>query len=290
MPTKRSPSPDYRIPILNTPPDVGTYHDVPFDANDPRSSEPLVKLEDYGIACENFYARDDGKNWPYNAPIEGATRHVWCRRAVAEKLVKINQRLESIGTRVVVLDAYRSVACQQGLWTFFDRQTQRDMPNATAEERKQTMLKIVSDPTRFNRDDPTTWPVHACGGAVDVTLEEIASGHRLDMGGRFDELSPIVYTDAYERRYEDEEISETHPALVNRRILHQAMTREGFVNYPLEFWHFDFGDQMHVFHAQELRLADAPRSAWYGYTESPEPVEEICPLFIQVTLEYTQSR
>ena len=41
------------------------------------------------------------------------------------------------------------------------------------------------------------------------------------------------------------------------------MIDEGFVNYPAEYWHFDFGNQMYVLNARALgRRYDA---AWYGY-------------------------
>jgi D-alanyl-D-alanine dipeptidase len=59
------------------------------------------------------------------------------------------------------------------------------------------------------------------------------------------------------------------PRLLNRRLLHRAMTEEGFLNYPLEFWHYDFGDQMYVLHAGLLKLPDAPKTAWYGYADAP---------------------
>lgn len=30
----------------------------------------------------------------------------------------------------------------------------------------------------------------------------------------------------------------------NRKVLCKAMQRAGFVNYPLEWWHFSYGDKM----------------------------------------------
>jgi D-alanyl-D-alanine dipeptidase len=169
-----------------------------------------------------------------------------------------------------VWDAYRPVTCQEGLWAFLSKQVATQFPHASAEEKINYTLKFLSDPTGFVRTDPTTWPVHSTGGAVDLTLRDLATGKLLDMGAGFDETEDISYSDAFERKLAAHEIAENYPALVNRRLLHTAMTREGFVNYPLEFWHFDYGDQMYILHSHLLGLPQTPSAAWYGYMESPE--------------------
>ena len=70
---------------------------------------------------------------------------------------------------------------------------------------------------------------HQTGGAVDIGLCN-AQGVDLDMGGtylRFDSKTPTRAC--------------TTP---HRQMLKRAMTGAGFINYPREWWHYSFGDQM----------------------------------------------
>ncbi len=259
----------YNIPVLGWAANAGSYRNIPIDKRDRRAAEPLVKFADYGIPCESFYDRTDGGNWPYHERIEGATKYVWGRKTVAEMLVRVNARVVPFGVEIFVLDAYRPVKCQEGLWKFFWKQAKLQMPNATEAEQREHVLNFVSDPTRFKRQDSTTWPVHTSGGAVDLTLRDIKTKQLLDMGARFDEMSTDSYSDALEKQLQAGEIKPDDPRLFNRRLLHWAMTEEGFINYPLEFWHYDFGDQMYVLHAGLLKTPAAPQSAWYGYADAP---------------------
>jgi D-alanyl-D-alanine dipeptidase len=257
--------PNYAIPILDWSSNAGSYGTIPVDNDDPRSRDPLVPVEEFGIAGESFYSRRDGKNWPYLVPIQGSLSRLWCRRLVAEKLVEVNARLRSYGAELYVWDAYRPIECQRGLWAFFSEQSLREMPNVSDEARKQYVLNYVSDPTRFVRSDSTTWPVHSSGAAIDLTLRDLGTSNLHDMGARFDEMHPVSHSDYFER-----EPSSPHTDVIrrNRRLLHWAMTKEGFVNYPLEFWHFDWGNQMYV---QNMKLlgGKAPRAAWFGYIDLP---------------------
>ena len=201
----------------------------------------------------------------------GALPEVWARKTVAEKLAHANEYLKEFKLELFVWDAYRPVRCQQGLWDYFTRQAAQKMPAASEEERRQWVLTFVSDPTNFKNDDAKTWPSHACGGAVDMTLRKI-DGELLDMGAAFDQMDEMASSDAFERMLAAGEIAEDDQRLWNRRLLHWTVIREGFINYRHEFWHFDYGDQMFVMHANELNLPVAPSAAWYGYIDPPEQV------------------
>jgi zinc D-Ala-D-Ala dipeptidase len=254
------------IPIVDWPSNAGAYGNVPVDLDDPRSADPLVRIGDFGIAGQSFYAREDGDNWPYNAKIDGALCDVWCRSLAAQKLKQANKFLETQGYELHVWDAYRPIACQTALWDFFYAQAPQD---AFESDRRNFALNYVSDPTRFNRRDPTTWPSHSTGAAVDLTLRDLETQKLCDMGARFDEASAISHSDAYERLLQREPTADVASICNNRRLLHFAMRQQGFVNYPLEFWHFDWGNQMYV-HNLRLLSGSAPERAWYGYIESPE--------------------
>jgi D-alanyl-D-alanine dipeptidase len=227
-----------------------------------------VRVSDYRIASESFYARTDGKNWPYNAAIRGSLPEVWARRGVAEKLAQVNQRLAPHGAELFAWDGYRPIDTQRALWEFFELQAARDMPGATSEAQREQVLRYVSDPTRLDRADPATWPTHTTGAAIDLTLRNLESRELLDMGAAFDEMSATSHSDALEHAYAAGRIEATSAPLKHRRLLHWAMEAEGFVNFPLEYWHFDWGNQMYVHNLTVLKK-EAPEGAWYGYVDPP---------------------
>ncbi|MFJ6796020.1 M15 family metallopeptidase [Streptomyces sp. NPDC091268] len=70
---------------------------------------------------------------------------------------------------------------------------------------------------------------HSRGSTVDVTLVDLVTRRPLDMGTPFDFFDPLARTDS--------------PwvgavARANRRLLGEALARQGFVNLPEEWWHF----------------------------------------------------
>ena len=76
---------------------------------------------------------------------------------------------------------------------------------------------------------------HSTGGAVDVTL--YYCGKEIDCGGRYLSFAPSTPTWSKELF-----ISQRR----SRFILYDAMTQAGFINYPLEWWHFCYGDKMYA--------------------------------------------
>lgn len=247
---------------------AGSYNSVPVDQADSRYNDPLVRISDFGITGESFYARTDGRNWPYHVRLPGSLDDVWCRRLVAQKLHNINAALAPHGCELYVWDGYRPVQCQLGLWDHFSAIVRRQLPDGPAAEIRSRVLTYISDPTSFDKDDPTTWPVHSCGGAVDLTLRCLKTGRLLDMGARFDELGEVSRIDYYESKVSDLPDNQVAAIRANRRLLYWAMSEAGFVNYPPEFWHYDWGDQMYVYNRRALGL-EVPECAWFGYTELP---------------------
>ena len=76
---------------------------------------------------------------------------------------------------------------------------------------------------------------HTTGGAVDVTL--FYCGKEVDCGSKYLTFTPQTptWSNALNRSQQR-----------NRFILYNAMTQAGFVNYPLEWWHFCYGDKMYA--------------------------------------------
>jgi zinc D-Ala-D-Ala dipeptidase len=259
---------DYReipIPLQRDSSTTADYGHVPVDLDSALSREPLVPLPEMGVASESYYARSDGFNSPYYRALPCAPHTVSCRRSVALKLREVNVRLEPFGLELLVWDAYRPIACQRELWEFFLQKARQALGEASDVEYSRFASRYCSDPSTFNPGDPTTWPTHITGGAVDLTLRRIATGELLNMGGTFDDPSPISHTHFFERHQEDDPSATALDAQRNRRLLYWAMLESGFANYPFEWWHFDWGTQMW---ALNTGPGEATR-AFYGPADSP---------------------
>ncbi len=257
------------IPILDDAPTTSRLGEVPVDDRDLRYSEPLADLRELGLAGENYYARTDGKNEPYCRQLSGSTSRLLARRSVAEKLVEIDRGLREFGLSVWIYDAYRPISAQRSLWQFFQNRMAAQNPSLSNAELDAEARKYVSDPRKFDPDDARTWPLHTTGGAVDVTLKIVGAEKLLDLGTSFDDMAGASNTDYFERQLLDDKIDSRDERLTGRRILYWAMRERDFTNYPFEYWHFDWGDQMHILTLSAQGLA-APKAAWYGYVPLPD--------------------
>ncbi|NOZ55640.1 MAG: D-alanyl-D-alanine dipeptidase [Calditrichaeota bacterium] len=125
------------------------------------------------------------------------------RRATAERLARVQARLRKQGLGLKIWDGYRPRSVQWKMWKL--------VPDS----------RYVADPRKGSR--------HNRGAAVDVTLVD-STGRELEMPTGFDD-----FTEKAHRDYQG--CSET--ARRNRALLEAAMTAEGFVPLPTEWWHFD---------------------------------------------------
>jgi zinc D-Ala-D-Ala dipeptidase len=252
----------FPVPLMKDAPTAADYHQLPITK--PQSDEDLVEITKFGIACDSFYFRKDGLNAPYYRQIEGSLETAWCRESVARKLQKVNQTLNECALELLVLDAYRPTNCQESLWSFFIEQARNILgPQATESEQSRFASQFCSNPTSFDPADPQTWATHVTGGAVDLTLRRLGTGEPLYMGSIFDDPSELSNTDYFERQ--DLSNLSSFEARKNRRILYWAMSLQEFANYPYEWWHFDFGNQMWV----QNSPSSVGRIAWYGAVEPP---------------------
>ncbi|MBN2355061.1 D-alanyl-D-alanine dipeptidase [candidate division KSB1 bacterium] len=167
----------------------------------PDSAYQLIDLQklDDSIAIDLRYATAD--NFLGRA-VYSDTR-CFLRRCTAERLVRVQKRLQPMGYGIKVWDGYRPLFVQKQMWEI--------LPDA----------KYVANPATGSR--------HNRGAAVDVTLVD-AQGNELEMPTPFDDFSEKAAA-----HYED--VSEA--ALKHRQILQSAMTAEGFQIYHAEWWHFN---------------------------------------------------
>jgi D-alanyl-D-alanine dipeptidase len=95
--------------------------------------------------------------------------------------------------------------------------------------------------------DPACPSPHATGGAIDLSVLDERRA-LVEMGTAFDAFDARAHTRYLERRLEaGEHLTAAEQAyLRNRRVLFHALRGAGFTNYPEEWWHFDFGNQLHA--------------------------------------------
>jgi D-alanyl-D-alanine dipeptidase len=128
------------------------------------------------------------------------------RHAVAVRLARVQAALAARGLGLKVFDCYRPPSIQWKLWKL--------VPDP----------RYVADPRRGSR--------HSRGAAIDLTLVD-AAGAELPM--------PTPYDAAGEKSHRN--YRQLPAELIrNRATLEQAMTREGFLPLPTEWWHFDAPD------------------------------------------------
>jgi beta-N-acetylhexosaminidase/D-alanyl-D-alanine dipeptidase len=132
------------------------------------------------------------------------------RRAVAERLARVQADLQRRGLSLKIWDAYRPISVQVRFWKL--------MPDE----------RYVLEPV-FKDGKPVDGSKHNRGAAVDVTLVD-AAGRELEMPSHFDDFS--------ERAWRDYKGS-SPLARRNMGILEDAMRKQGFLSFPTEWWHFN---------------------------------------------------
>jgi zinc D-Ala-D-Ala dipeptidase len=249
--------------------DNDDYQKVEIDKSSTEYDEPLVDVATADIANESFYYRDDKQNAPLNCRFNAALQNVYVRTGVAYRLQLVNKILETHGMELVVLDGFRPIAVQAELWDWMLQKAADLLPTGSHTEREAYALRFASNPTAFDQANSQTWPTHSTGAAVDVTLQELKTGRRANMGGDYLDVSASSTTRYYEQLDSTNSSLDNIEAQANRRLLYWAMTAVGFVNYAFEWWHFDYLTQAAVWNLG----MPAGRKANYGLAnrgQSPE--------------------
>ncbi|MFH1453429.1 MAG: M15 family metallopeptidase [Armatimonadota bacterium] len=130
----------------------------------------------------------------------------YLQKPVAEKLIKIQEKLNKKGYSLKIWDAYRPLSVQKLIW------------------------KIKPD-SMFVAN-PATGSNHNRGCAVDATLTD-KNGNEIPMPTKFDDFSPKASPD-YNNLSKD--------IIKNRDLLIKVFKEEGFVQYKNEWWHFNYKD------------------------------------------------
>jgi CubicO group peptidase (beta-lactamase class C family)/D-alanyl-D-alanine dipeptidase len=143
-----------------------------------------------------------------STPVYSEAR-AFLQRPAAEALLRAHKKLMEMGYGLLIHDAYRPWYVTKIFW------------DATPDDRK----IFVADPSQGSR--------HNRGCAVDLSLYELATGKPVEMVGVYDEMSERSYA-GYP--------GGTSLQRWHRELLRRVMESEGFLVYPFEWWHFDYGD------------------------------------------------
>lgn len=131
------------------------------------------------------------------------------QRPAAEALVRVHKSLQKQGFGLEIYDAYRPWYVTKMFW----------------EGTSGRQHDFVANPKEGSK--------HNRGCAVDLTLYDLKTGKQVNMVAGYDEMSqrsyPFYPGGTSEERY-------------YRKVLREAMHKEGFTVYPVEWWHFDYKD------------------------------------------------
>ena len=148
-----------------------------------------------------------------------ASRTLLLRRSAAERLASAAEAIPLPFT-LVMTDSWRSAAAQRWL---HDQAAARVGAGAAG---------LMTFDVDANHSHMSSVAPHMTGGAVDIAL--------LGPGGVPWPMEPALPATEALEDLEDA----PRAALLGRRLLVSSMLSAGFTNYPLEWWHYDFGNEM----------------------------------------------
>ncbi|MEP7258165.1 MAG: M15 family metallopeptidase [Flavitalea sp.] len=135
------------------------------------------------------------------------THHTFLRKMPANALAEVQKELNEKGLVIKVFDVYRPYAVSKKFWDLIHDD------------------RYVADPAKGS--------LHNRGLAIDMTLVDAKTGKELEMGTGFDDFTEKAHPDHMQ-----------FPAdiLANRKILRSVMEKNGFEQFPTEWWHYSWPD------------------------------------------------
>jgi len=141
-----------------------------------------------------------------------------------------------------VIDGFRPMEAQKKIYRIVFDEMRKEYPLFNKEK-----LELKTDKYVAN---PKTIPPHTTGGAVDLVLVN-GNKQEINMGTK-------INTSSIEAATYYPDVSDD--AKKNRSILINVMTKVGFANYPLEWWHWSYGDRTWAYYKKK-------KFALYGGTK-----------------------
>ncbi len=192
--------------------------------------------------------------------IKGALPECFIRESVYDKLLEAVNYLPT-GFKFLIYDAWRPKIVQYELFNRLKDEIKNENPSLNEKELDNLVQEYVALPS----DDQKAPSPHLTGGAIDLTIID-QDGKELEMGTAFDETDKKTHTTYYEKILNKRELTKQEEVILkNRRLLYNIMTEVGFVNYPHEWWHFDYGDQVWAYVLEKEKAfysISAPELRW----------------------------
>jgi zinc D-Ala-D-Ala dipeptidase len=158
-------------------------------------------------------------------------------RKSAQELLYVAANNLPAGYKLLVVTAYRPIWMQKELYS-------RRLKQLAIKHPLKMIFQYSKWKNMVNRyTSPPGGSSHQYGGATDVTVID-SNGNRLDMGTSLTDYGIKVHT-------ENDLITDEQRK--NRKLLFEAMTKAGFVNYPLEWWHYSYGDRMWAAYSRKTK-------------------------------------
>jgi D-alanyl-D-alanine dipeptidase len=207
--TLQAQSPSFRITPLHP---VEQLRTEALQAQPPKETgnfrkPDLVELVtlDHTIKLDIRYATSNNF---LGTPVYTQAR-AFLQRPAAEAVVRANAELRPLGYSLIIHDGYRPWYITKIFW------------DATPNHQK----IFVADPKEGSK--------HNRGCAIDLSLYDLKTGQEVILSSGYDEMTNRAYADYPGGTTDERE---------RRAILHNAMLKQGFLQNPTEWWHFDYKD------------------------------------------------
>ncbi len=187
--------------------------------------------------------RVDDDKFVFDERIE---KPVYLRGSVYKKLCALDELVKKDNYKIKLFDAYRSLDKQKEFWENTLEETKQKNPNLDEKEIIRRATLKLANPTNGIGG-------HQTGGAIDITLVD-EHNKELDMGSKY--LEHIAQTYSYCDNLTDIQKK-------NREYLFQKMKELDFVNFPMEWWHYCYGDRMWAAYKGK-------KECFYGYIKLPK--------------------
>lgn len=235
---------DKPIPVcLDIAAAVGGYRQMPIDTTNELYREGYADINTVDVNGINYY--HSLRNPPYYQQVPGSIPDCLLRISVLSRLRAVNQRLRRVGLELFGFDYYRPQLVQRFFYEQWAPKWLRQV-GLTGSQLRTHLDLFWSRPAHSDaKIDLRGPPPHSTGAAIDLTIRFVDTKLPLFMGSMFDDMCEMSFTDYFEgaNRFPLGSFS-GYEARRNRRLLYWVMTQAGFANYPGEWWHFSWGDQM----------------------------------------------
>lgn len=152
----------------------------------------------------------------------------YVREGLFRRLLAAQDALVGDGLRLLIIEGYRPPDRQRTIFDGYRDELRRLHPGWPDR-------RLFSETTKFV--SPVEVAPHVTGGAVDLTLCAV-DGVPLDMGTCVDATPEASRNACFTAARNISRQARRH-----RRLLVDALTGAGLVNYPTEWWHWSYGDR-----------------------------------------------